>query len=94
MATRADLNAQGSAVKIKPADIGGVVASTRGPEAGVWVIAESTDLPTPYIKEVVTDDRGRYLIPICHRPAIACGLAAMASSTDPKSRPGRERSSI
>ena len=44
-------------------DIGGVVASAKGPEAGVWVIAETTDLPTRYIKEVVTDDRGRYLIP-------------------------------
>jgi hypothetical protein len=50
-------------VKIKPSDIGGVVASSKGPEAGVWVIAETTSLPTRYIKEVVTDDRGRYLIP-------------------------------
>src|SRR6266567_2805271 len=50
-------------VKIKPTDIGGVVASSKGPEAGVWVIAETTSLPTRYIKEVVTDDRGRYLIP-------------------------------
>jgi hypothetical protein len=50
-------------VKIGPNDIGGVVASSKGPEAGVWVIAETTDLPTRYIKEVVTDDRGRYLIP-------------------------------
>jgi hypothetical protein len=38
-------------------------SSTKGPEAGVWVIAETTDLPTRYIKEVVTDDRGRYMIP-------------------------------
>ena len=50
-------------IKIKPTDIGGVVASSKGPEAGVWVIAETTSLPTRYIKEVVTDDRGRYLIP-------------------------------
>src|ERR1700690_3196162 len=50
-------------VKVGPNDIGGVVASSKGPEAGVWVIAETTDLPTRYIKEVVTDDRGRYLIP-------------------------------
>ena len=27
-------------------DIAGVVTSTKGPEAGVWVIAETTDLPT------------------------------------------------
>ncbi len=50
-------------MNIKPGDIGGVVSSSKGPEAGVWVIAETTDLPTRYIKEVVTDDRGRYLIP-------------------------------
>jgi hypothetical protein len=44
-------------------NISGTVASYAGPEAGVWVIAETTDLPTRYMKEVVTDDRGRYLIP-------------------------------
>ena len=27
------------------------------------MIAETTSLPTRYIKEVVTDDRGRYLLP-------------------------------
>ena len=43
--------------------ISGVVASAKGPEAGVWVIAETTDLGTRYIKEVVTDDQGRYVIP-------------------------------
>src|ERR1700733_4466863 len=54
---------QSAPVKITSHDIGGVVSSSKGPEAGVWVIAETTDLPTRYIKEVVTDDRGRYLIP-------------------------------
>ena len=44
-------------------DIGGVVTGKNGPEAGVWVIAETTDLPTRYAKIVVTDDKGRYLIP-------------------------------
>jgi hypothetical protein len=43
--------------------IEGVVTSAKGPEAGVWVIAETTDLPTKYAKVVVTDDRGRYMIP-------------------------------
>ncbi len=33
------------------------------PEAGVWVIAETTDLPTKFARIVVTDDQGRYLIP-------------------------------
>jgi hypothetical protein len=44
-------------------DIGGIVRSAKGPEAGIWVIAETTDLPARYIKTVVTDDRGRFVIP-------------------------------
>ena len=44
-------------------DIGGVVTSAKGPEAGVWVIAETTDLPTKFTRIVVTDDRGRYVVP-------------------------------
>ena len=44
-------------------DIAGVVTGPGGPEAGVWVIAETRDLPTRHIKIVVTDDSGRYLIP-------------------------------
>jgi len=51
-------------LRIGPSDIGGVVASAAGPEAGVWVIAETTGLGTSrYAKIVVTDDRGRYLLP-------------------------------
>ena len=50
-------------VKIGADAIGGVVTGPKGPEAGVWVIAETTDLGTRYIKTVVTDDRGRYVIP-------------------------------
>jgi hypothetical protein len=55
--------AQQAAVAIDNDDIGGVVTGPGGPEAGVWVIAETTDLPTRYIKSVVTDDQGRYVIP-------------------------------
>ena len=50
------------ALNIGNTDLGGTVASS-GPEAGVWVIAETTDLPTRFTKIVVTDDRGRYVIP-------------------------------
>ena len=50
-------------VKVGRADIGGVVSGEKGPEAGVWVIAETTGLPTQYAKIVVTDDKGRYMIP-------------------------------
>jgi len=56
-------NQSADAVRIDNDDIGGVVTSQKGPEAGVWVIAETTDLPTKYVKIVVTDDRGRYLLP-------------------------------
>src|SRR5687768_9586208 len=51
------------AVAIDADDLGGVVTSSKGPEAGVWVIAETTELPTKFAKIAVTDDRGRYLIP-------------------------------
>jgi hypothetical protein len=52
-----------AAVPIKAHDIGGVVSGPHGPEAGVWVIAETRDLPTRYAKMVVTDDQGRYVVP-------------------------------
>src|ERR1700690_2993750 len=44
-------------------NIGGVVTSSNGPEAGVWVIAETTDLGTKYRKIVDTNDQGQYLLP-------------------------------
>src|ERR1700731_350373 len=51
------------AVRIGDNDLGGVVAGASGPEAGVWIVAEPTDLPTKFAKIVVPDDRGRYVIP-------------------------------
>ena len=51
------------AIDIDDDDIGGVVTGPDGPEAGVWVIAETTDLPTKLNKIVVTDDAGRYVLP-------------------------------
>src|SRR5437762_9480798 len=53
----------GATVAIDGDDIGGVVASAKGPEAGVWVIAETTDLPAKFAKMVVTDNQGRYVMP-------------------------------
>ena len=55
--------APAAAVAIDNDDIGGVVRGPKGPEAGVWVIAETRELPVRYIKIVVTDDQGRYVIP-------------------------------
>src|SRR5216684_1787247 len=60
------VNAQqrsGAAVAIDADDIGGVVTSSKGPEAGVWVIAETSELPTKFVRIVVTDDQGRYVLP-------------------------------
>ncbi|MGD8277658.1 MAG: carboxypeptidase-like regulatory domain-containing protein, partial [Gemmatimonadota bacterium] len=50
-------------VAVDADDIGGVVTGPNGPEAGVWVIAETTELPTRFVRIVVTDDAGRYLLP-------------------------------
>jgi hypothetical protein len=66
MVSPARLSAQqaaDSAIRVGERDLGGVVSGPGGPEAGVWVIAETMDLPTQFAKIVVTDDRGRYLIP-------------------------------
>ena len=57
------LQLAGDRVQIDDDDLGGVVTGARGPEAGVWVIAETSDLPTTFAKIVVTDDAGRYVVP-------------------------------
>ena len=72
-------NAQQAAVAIDNDDIGGVVRGPGGPEAGVWVIAETTELPTKFAKMVVTDDQGRYVIPDlpqCELPGLGARLRA------------------
>ena len=66
IASPARLRAQPStdpAIRLGDSDLGGVVTSAHGPEAGVWVIAETTDLPTKFAKIVVTDAQGRYVMP-------------------------------
>jgi hypothetical protein len=81
----------GFPVKIQSTEIAGVVASANGPEAGVWVIAETTDLPTRYIKEVITDDQGRYLIPDLPKARYTVWARGYGLSDSPKvtSAPGR-----
>jgi len=54
---------QAQAPQVGPKEIGGVVTGPSGPEAGVWVIAETDGLPTKFARIVVTDDQGRYLVP-------------------------------
>ena len=78
-------------VAIDSDDIGGVVTGPSGPEAGVWVIAETRDLPVRYIKSVVTDDRGRFVVPDLPKAnytvwARGYGLVDSAKTT---SAPGR-----
>ena len=63
LSTRSALAETAPIVAIDADDIGGVVRGPNGPEAGVWVIAETTDLPTKFARMVVTDDKGRYVIP-------------------------------
>src|SRR5437764_891433 len=52
-----------ASIRVGSNALGGVVTSAKGLEAGVWVIAETTGLPTKFAKIVVTDDQGRYLMP-------------------------------
>src|SRR5207245_11625490 len=66
LALPAQFSAQQAAppgLRVGDSDLGGVVRGPNGPEAGVWVIAETTDLPTKFAKIVVTDDQGRYVLP-------------------------------
>jgi hypothetical protein len=79
------------AIRVGPGDLGGVVTSANGPEAGVWVIAETTDLPTKFAKIVVTDDRGRYLIPDLPKGSYRVWVRGYGLIDSPKERtaPGR-----
>jgi hypothetical protein len=81
-----------AAVAIDADDIGGVVSGPKGQEAGVWVVAETRDLDVRYIKSVVTDDRGRYVVP--DLPAASYQVWArgygLVDSAKVTSRPGRQ----
>jgi hypothetical protein len=84
--------AQGDpAIRIGAGDLGGVVAGPTGPEAGVWVIAETSDLPTRMAKIVVTDERGRYLIPELPPAEYSVWVRGygLVDSAKVKARPGK-----
>ncbi|HXV86223.1 MAG TPA: carboxypeptidase-like regulatory domain-containing protein, partial [Gemmatimonadales bacterium] len=72
-------------VQIDPDDIGGIVTGPNGPEAGVWVIAETTGLPTRFARIVVTDDRGRYVIPDLPRANYSVWVRGYGLVDSPKS---------
>src|SRR5919112_6062089 len=79
------------APRVGPADIGGTVTGPKGPEAGVWVIAETSDLPTKYAKIVVTDERGRYVIPELPKANYSVWVRGYGLVDSPKQRaePGK-----
>jgi len=78
-------------LRIGASDLGGVVTGANGPEAGVWVIAETTDLPTKFAKIVVTDDRGRYVLPELPKASYSVWVRGYGLVDSPKVRtaPGK-----
>ncbi len=82
--------AQTGAVAIDADDIGGVVKSRNGPEAGVWVIAETNDLGTRFARIVVTDDQGRYVVPDLPKARYQVWVRGygLADSAKVEARPG------
>ena len=72
--------------QVGPDDIGGVVTGARGPEAGVWVIAETNELPTKFVRIVVTDDSGRFLIPALPKATYDVWVRGYGLIDSPKSK--------
>jgi len=83
--------AEAGKIAIDADDIGGTVTGPQGPEAGVWVIAETKDLPTKYAKIVVTDDAGRYVLPDLPAANYSIWVRGYGLVDSPKTeaRPGR-----
>ena len=79
------------AIRIDDDDIGGVVTGPNGPEPGVWVIAETADLPTRFVKIVVTDDQGRYVVPDLPKATYSVWVRGYGLVDSPKVRtePGK-----
>jgi hypothetical protein len=79
-------------VSIDGDDIGGVVTGPKGPEAGVWVVAETTDVPTRLIKSVVTDDQGRYVVPDLPKATYNVWVRGYGLTDSPKTKatPGQQ----
>lgn len=79
-----------NSVAVEADDIGGVVTGPNGPEAGVWVIAETFDLPTRFARIVVTDDQGRYLVPDLPEASYSVWVRGYGLVDSPKkeARPG------
>src|SRR6266436_9337519 len=94
-APSAQLNAQqpaNPAIHVGANDLGGVVNGPTGPEAGVWVIAETTELGTKMAKMVVTDDQGRYVLPDLPKAKYKIWVRGYGLVDSPKvdSEPGKQ----
>src|SRR5438477_10897846 len=74
------------AVRVDSNAIGGVVTGPSGPEAGVWVIAETSELATKFVKIVVTDDQGRYLLPDLPKATYRVWVRGYGLVDSPKSK--------
>ena len=88
-ASSARLSAQqntDSPIRIGDSDLGGVVTSSKGPEAGVWIIAETADLPTKFAKIVVTDYQGRYVLPDLPKASYSVWVRGYGLVDSPKVR--------
>jgi hypothetical protein len=87
----AGAQAAGVQPRIATDEIGGIVRSPRGAEAGVWVIAETHDFQTRFAKIVVTDEAGRYLIPELPRAKYSVWVRGygLADSAGVDSTPGQ-----
>ena len=57
----------------------------------MWVIAETTDLPTKFAKIVVTDDQGRYVMPDLPKAKYSVWVRGYGLVDSPKvtSEPGK-----
>jgi hypothetical protein len=90
-ATLTAQQASAASVSIGESDLGGIVRGPNGPEAGVWVIAETTELPTKLAKMVATDDQGRYLLPDIPKATYSVWVRGYGLVDSPKVRaaPGR-----
>ena len=86
------LSLPGQTIPIDSDDIAGTVRGPTGPEAGVWVIAETTELPTRFIRIVVTDEQGRYLLPDLPRARYSIWVRGYGLVDSPKQTvsPGRQ----
>jgi streptogramin lyase len=79
------------AAALEPSDISGTVTGPKGPEAGVWVIAETTELPTRFARIVVTDEKGQFLIPDLPKASYSVWVRGYGLVDSPRVRanPGR-----